>query len=196
MKTIKTLVLGVVLSCSSIATASAQVDMFLKFQNNKRQSIIKGESTQRGFEDAIEIDAFSWGASNSGGGSRGGGASAGKVSIQNFNFTKYFDAASPALFIYCCKGTPIPRVVLTVRKRPLPSFANAAPPERSEGNFMEIVFSDVVVTKINEDGNNSDSQGYLAENIAISFGSVEITYIPIDSGGKPITEGWNLKTNK
>ena len=69
MKTIKTLVMAAaVFGCSHSAMATAAVDMFLKLDD------IKGECTQKGFEGAIEIDAFSWGATNTGGGPRGGGA--------------------------------------------------------------------------------------------------------------------------
>src|SRR4051812_11258288 len=78
---------------------------------------IEGESTATGFEKKIEIYSWSFGASNPATvGSGKSGISAGKVSISSFNVMKKTEKSSPKLFAYCCNGTHIPTIVVTMRK--------------------------------------------------------------------------------
>ena len=48
---------------------------------------IKGESTDSKHKDEIEIESFSWGATQPGSFASGGGGGAGKVSFQDIHFT-------------------------------------------------------------------------------------------------------------
>lgn len=191
MKTIKTLVLAAIfIGCSFLTTAPAAVDMFLKIDG------VKGESMDKDHVGEIEINSFSWGATNNGsfGSGSGGGGGAGKVNVQDFSIVKYFDAASPDLFIACATGKRISEATLTVRQRP----AQNAAPERAEGNFLVIKLQDVLISGINEDGDNSDSQGFLAEKLAIRPSRITITYTFIGPDGKPATKTvtYDLKLNK
>lgn len=188
MKTIKTLVLAAsALSGCFLATAPAAVDMFLKIEN------IKGESTDKEHAGEIEIESFSWGVSNSAG-ATGGGQGAGKVNVQDISITKFFDAASPDLFIKCATGGPIKTATLTVRQSPEPQAA----PQRPPGTFLEITMTDVVISSINENGQNTDSQGYLAENITLKFAKITITYSQQNADGtvSKKTVSYNLKAAK
>ena len=58
---------------------------------------IKGESTDSKHKDEIEIESFSWGATQPGSFSTGGGGGAGKVSFQDIHFTQKYDKSSPVL---------------------------------------------------------------------------------------------------
>ena len=73
-------------------------DYFLKIDG------IEGESEDDKHKGEIEILSFSFGASNAGSMSYGGGGGTGKVAMQDFNFTKRHDKASPKLFLHCCNG--------------------------------------------------------------------------------------------
>ena len=188
MKNLKTLVLSAVLAgCSFLATAPAAVDMFLKIDG------VKGESTDKDHPGEIEIDSFSWGATNSGS-SGGGGHGAGKVNVQDFHFVKFFDAASPDLFIKCATGAKVKEAQLTVRRRP---EQNAAP-ERPAGPFLVIKLEEVLISSINENGDNTDSQGYLAEKLTVSFAKVTITYSQLNADGSVTkkTVTYDLKAAK
>ncbi len=77
---------------------------------------IKGESTDSKHKDEIEIESFSWGATQPGTFSTGGGGGAGKVSFQDLHFTSRVSVASPNLMVACASGQHIKVATLTVRK--------------------------------------------------------------------------------
>ena len=83
------------------------VDMFLKL------SAIKGESKDVKHKDEIDVLSWSWGMSQSGTAHMGGGAGAGKVAVQDLNFTHYIDKSSPTLMLHCCNGKHIKSAMLT-----------------------------------------------------------------------------------
>src|SRR5690349_6362384 len=93
------------------------IDTFLKM------APVKGESPVKGFEDQIQVLAWSWGMSQSGTTHTGTGGGAGKVNVQDLSFTHYLDSASAPLMLACCKGTHYSEATLTMRKAggdPLP----------------------------------------------------------------------------
>jgi type VI secretion system secreted protein Hcp len=73
-------------------------DAFLKIEG------IDGESLEKNHKDEIEIESFSWGATQQGASSHGTGAGAGKVSMQDFHFVMRHNSASPTLFLFCANG--------------------------------------------------------------------------------------------
>src|ERR1700704_5685866 len=77
------------------------VDIFLDIEG------IKGESKDSKHKDTIDVLSWSWGMSQSGTAHMGGGAGAGKVSVQDINFTHYLDKSSPTLMLHCCNGKHI-----------------------------------------------------------------------------------------
>src|SRR5258705_12211184 len=83
------------------------VDYFLKIDG------IKGESQDSKHGGEIEIQSFSWGATQSGSFAQGGGGGAGKVNMQDFHFTGFHGVASPKLMLACATGEHIPSAVLT-----------------------------------------------------------------------------------
>lgn len=157
------------------------VDMFLKLEG------IKGESKAKGHEDEIDIQSFSWGCSQTGSMALGGGGGAGKVSFQDFNFSKKVDKASPELFLKCCNGKHISKGVLTVRKageKPL--------------DYLVIEFEDLLVSSTTFGGAGSSDD--VSENVSINFAKQKMTYREQDTktgGEKSKTEAsWNLKTGQ
>ena len=77
---------------------------------------IKGESIQDKHKDEIEIESFSWGATQQGAHGGGGGGGAGKVSFQDLHFTSRVGKHSPLLVKACATGQHIKKALLTVRK--------------------------------------------------------------------------------
>jgi len=155
------------------------MDMFLEVIG------VKGESRDKTKKEKIDILAWSWGASNSGTAHVGGGAGAGKVNVQDLSVTKYLDAASPSLLLYCCNGKHLTEATLTVRK------AGENPLE-----YLVIKMTEVMVTAVSHGGSGGEDR--LTENVTLNFAKVEFTYIPQDATGKkgdPIPVGWDIAQN-
>src|SRR3982751_4148187 len=86
------------------------VDYFLKVEG------IDGESHDSKHPGWIDIDSWSWGATQPGAHAAGGGGGAGKVAMQDFHFTMKVNKSSPKLMLACANGQHIPKAVLTCRK--------------------------------------------------------------------------------
>jgi type VI secretion system secreted protein Hcp len=158
------------------------VDMFLKIEG------IEGESKDATWGKspaAIDILAWSWGASNSGTSHMGGGAGAGKVNVQDMSFTKYIDKASPDLFLRCGGGEHIPKATLVVRK------AGETPLE-----YLTITMEDILISSYSTGGSGGEDR--LTENLSLNFSKVKVLYKEqSEKGGgsaKPET-GWDIAAN-
>ena len=68
----------------------AAVDYFLKLEG------VEGESPDEKHQKEIDVQSWSWGATNSGTFGSGGGGAAGKVSMQDFNFVMIVNKATPS----------------------------------------------------------------------------------------------------
>src|SRR4249920_3049801 len=89
----------------------AQVDYFLKTDT------IKGESLDEKHKGEIELESFSWSATNATTiGSATGGAGAGKVKQEKLIVTKRYDKSSPPLFAALAAGQHFKKATLTARK--------------------------------------------------------------------------------
>lgn len=153
------------------------VDMFLKLDG------IDGESQDAKHKGEIEIESFSWGASNAGSAAHGG-AGVGKVSMQDFHFVTPTSKASPKLFLSCATGEHIKDAILTVRK------AGDKPLE-----FLKVTMSDVLVSSWQQDGSAGDQ--IPQDQISINFSKIEISYVTQSptGGGDATRAGWDVKSN-
>lgn len=163
------------------ATASAaNVDYFLKVDG------IDGESTDEQHKNEIDIDSYSWGASNPAGRGGGGGGGAGKVSFQDIHFTAKVSKASPKLFLACATGQHIKEAVLTARKSGENQF-----------EFLEIRLKDVQITSYQ----NGSSAGDVVptDQFSLNFATIEYKYVPQNADGRPgtpVMATYDLKANK
>ncbi|MBB6091967.1 type VI secretion system secreted protein Hcp [Povalibacter uvarum] len=140
------------------------IDTFLKL------GALKGESQVKGFEDQIQVLAWSWGMSQSGTTHHGTGGGAGKVNVQDLSFTHFLDASSPSLMLACCKGTHYPEATLTMRKAggdPLP--------------YLVIKLKDIIITSVSGGGSGGEDQQ--TENVTMNFAAFEVSYQPQDNKG-------------
>ena len=99
------------------------VDYFFKIDG------ILGESKDAKHAGDVDVGAWSWGETAPASGGLGGGGGAGKVAIQDLNFTSRFSKASPQLMLACASGRHIKSAVLTGR----PVFSVQHHPEASPG---------------------------------------------------------------
>src|SRR5262245_1779679 len=131
---------------------------------------LKGDSQVKGFEDQIQLLAWSWGMSQSGTTHIGSGGGAGKVNVNDLSFTHFVDAATPNLMLACCKGTHYPEATITMRKAggdPLP--------------FLTIQLTDLIVTSVSDGGSGGEEQ--LTENVTVNFAAFEVSYQAQDNKG-------------
>lgn len=141
----------------------AAVDYFLKITG------ITGESRDSKHKGEIELLSFSWGAANSTHVATGGHA-AGKVTFQDFEFTKLFDKASPQIFLKLVSGGNITSMTLSARKASNSEVANP--------DFMKVVFSNVLISFYKEQEPNTDVM--TTEAVGALFQKMALTFIPTD----------------
>ncbi len=159
----------------------ATVDYFLKIDG------VDGESTDDKHKGEIELESFSFGATNSGSFSSGGGGGSGKVVMQDFHFVKKVDKASAKLFTACCTGEHLKTATLTCRKA-----------GKDQQEFLKIILSPVLVSSF-QDGGSAGSDIIPMDQVALNFGKIEFKYKeqkPDGTLGGEIVGGWDVTTNK
>jgi type VI secretion system secreted protein Hcp len=158
----------------------AAVDYFIKFDG------IKGESTDAKHKDEIDIESWSWGATNARPARAGGGAGAGKVSMQDFHFVMRTSKASPKLFLACATGQHLKSAVLTARKA-----------GKDQQEFLIYKFTDLLVSSYQTGG--SEGGDVPTDNVSFNFSKIEVQFRPQSPTGQlgtAVKAGWDVKANK
>jgi type VI secretion system secreted protein Hcp len=147
---------------------------------------IKGESRIKGFEQQIDVLAWSWGMTQSGTAHVGGGMGSGKVNVNDISLTKYVDSSTNALVKHVCDGTHIPQGVLTVRKAG----------GKSAVEYIKLTLKDVLITSLSTGGSGGEDR--LTENVSLNFAEFKLEYSPQKADGSADaakTVGWNIAQN-
>lgn len=147
---------------------------------------VNGESQLTGYENHIDVLAWSWGMSQSGTTHMGSGSGSGKVNVNDISFTKYIDSSSHALLQKCSKGEHIPEGVLKVRK---------AGGEALE--YVVIELKNIIVTSISTGGSGGEDR--LTENVTLNFEEFKYIYTPQEedgSGGSEKEFAYNIAKNE
>lgn len=138
----------------------ASADYYLKVDT------IEGESDAVGFEKQMQIESWSFGASNSGSSTIGTGLGSGKVTLQDFHFVVQNGKASPQLFLACAKGNHIPQAMLSCRK----TGGDGTP-----FTYTKITFGDIVISSFQTGGSNGGG-GLPMEQISFNFTNITFEY--------------------
>ena len=158
------------------------VNIFLKIGE------IKGESTDVGHKDEIEILSFSLGASNPlTVGVVRAGAGTGKVEMSPFHFTARTSKASPLLLAHCLKGEHFKEATLSLTR----SVAG------KRQNYLVYRLSEVLVSAYQTGGQEGEELSL--DEFDLVFAKIEVEFQPFDARGAPgkvIKAGWDLKQNK
>ena len=134
---------SVVAALATAGSAQAATDYFLKVQTVNPSEAIQGESVDRDFPQAIEIESFSFGAENvTTIGSATGGAGAGKAKFQEFTIEKAVDSTTPRFLKTLATGTHFANVELIARRS---GGAGSVTP-------MRTLFQTVFITKQEQSG--------------------------------------------
>jgi type VI secretion system secreted protein Hcp len=149
------------------APAPAANDMYLQAEG------LQGESQADKYKDAIDVLAFSWGASSS---------TAGKPNFQDISFTKYVDRTSPTLLTQLATGRVIARAKLTVVRA-----------GEIQAPYLRYCFTGLRVTSLA--GGGSAGEDRLTENVTFSYSTIVEAYQQIGSKGElapAVFGGWDL----
>jgi type VI secretion system secreted protein Hcp len=170
---------------------------------------IDGESQDARHPNEIEIESFSWGATNSGNAAHGSGGGAGKVSPQDFHFVARFSKASPKLFLATASGQHFQKAILTVRKA-----------GTEQADFLTWTLTDCLVTSYETGGNTiavtestggkeepspevtaarNANAGVPTDEFILDFAKLEVSYQVQNADGRPgdaEKAGWDFSTNR
>jgi type VI secretion system secreted protein Hcp len=155
------------------------VDMFLKITD------VKGESKDSKHSGEIEIESFSWGATQLGASSHGTGAGAGKVSMNDFHFVMRNNTSSPTLFLFCANGKHLKDATLTCRKA-----------GGKQENYLIVKMSDVLISSYQTGGSSAGEVPM--DQISLNYSKIEIDALGQDEKGITKSAGkkwWDMKTN-
>lgn len=132
---------------------------------------IKGESTDDKHRDTIEIESFSWGATNS-------GSVAKAITL---SLGKRIDKSSPQLFLACAKGEHIPQATLVCRKSG----------GGGKQDYYVITFSDILVSSY-QSGGGGGSGGTAdtipTDQISFNYAKIKIEYTRYDDAGQQVED--------
>ena len=156
------------------------VDMFLDLDG------VKGESVDKAHKGKIDILAWQWGLSNTGTFHHGSGGGAGKASFNDITITKYIDAASPNIMLFCANGKHFAKGKIIVRKAGGDSALE----------YLTIDFDHVLVTSYATGAGSGMER--LTESLSLNFAKVKLEYTTqSEKGGKgtPHAFSWNISAN-
>ncbi len=156
------------------------IDYFLKLDG------VEGESQDSKHKAEIELQSFSWGASQTGTHAAGGGGGAGKVNMHDFSFSMKTCKASPTLLLNCASGKHITKGLLTCRKA-----------GEKQQEYMKIKFTDLLVSSF-QTGGHAGGDEIPTDQISLNFAKIEYEYYAQKKDGSlegPFSAGWDLKAN-
>lgn len=124
---------------------------------------VKGESKAEGMSDYIELDSFSFGASNPAD-VRGGGLAAGRASLSDFSFTCPLDAASPFILKDLYTGKHIANCTFVGRK----TGGDAKPVK-----YLEVTMTSCFIASHSVGGG---SQGVPSQSVSFAYEEIKYEY--------------------
>jgi type VI secretion system secreted protein Hcp len=149
---------------------------------------VKGESIDKQFKDAIEIDSWSFSAHNASTHQFGTGGGAGKVSLGDIQLSKSIvDAATVTLFSMLCKGTHVKEAVLHCRKK----AGGKSGDEQVE--FLKMTMKNVTVSSLSLGGHGSATG--VSESVSLAFEEIKFEYTQQKEDGTKgsvVQGGWNV----
>ena len=153
MKSLLATLVGATLLSSVPAHAAS--DLYLNITG------IKGESTVKGYEGAIPLLAWSWGLSSTG--LPGGGA--GKINLQDLNWTQYLDSSFIYLYGALTDNTALSTATLKAVSAGTGGY-----------NFFQAIFSDNLLSSMATGGSGGEDR--FTANVSMAMNAVTLRYRP------------------
>ena len=152
------------------------IDCFLKIDG------IQGESTDAKHQGEITVLSWSWGETQAMATAASG--ETGKVSMQDFHFSKAVDAASPKLMLACASDQQIKDAVLSCRKT------------GGSEDFLTITLTEVAISTYQI---SDDAAADPTDQFALHFAKIQFDYAqqkPDGTLGASTEAGWDIPSNK
>jgi type VI secretion system secreted protein Hcp len=146
---------------------------------------IKGESADSKHKETIEIESFSWGASNPMTFAQGGGGGGGKVSFQDLHFVSLVNKSSPMLLKAVATGQHIKKAILYVRKS-----------GGKQEDYYTVKLEDVACSSYQSGGSIGGHTP--TDQFSLNFAKITFEYKPQDSKGVlggAVPFSYDLKAN-
>jgi len=128
---------------------------------------IKGESSDAMHPGAIEIESFSWGATNPGDTSVGG------LSFTDLRITTKIGKASPQLMLACATRNRISKATLYIRR-----------PGETKEEYYKVEMADVLVSSYQSSGSSMSTSGETdsrpTEEVAFYYNKVSVLFTDPD----------------
>jgi len=139
---------------------------------------VDGESQASGMTNYIELDSFSFGASNPAD-VGGKGLSAGKATLSDFTFTCVLDSASYQILKYLYNGDHISKATFVGRK--------------TGGGATPYTYVQAIMTKcfVTNHGTGGGAQGMPTQSISLAYESIEFQYYTQDTTSGTVTLAGN-----
>jgi type VI secretion system secreted protein Hcp len=163
----------------------AVVDYFLKIEGIPQAE--SPDAEYKGSEGWMQIESWSFGATQGGTMSYGGGGGAGKVSMQDFHFVMKSNKASPKLMLACANGEHFKTATVVARKA-----------GKTPQTFLKYIFGDCLVSSFQTGGSGS-SDVIPLDQISLNFATIDQEYKEQKADGSlaaPLKVGWDLKQSK
>lgn len=144
-----------------------------------------GESKDKKHDSWIDVDSWSWAAMQPETAGTGGGSGASRVSLQPLTVSAPVFKGANTLFLFCCNGKHIPKVVLEMQK------AGETPQV-----FLKITLEDVIVSNIHFGGSGHSDQAMV--NASFMAKKNKVWYAPQDKSGSVSggdEKGWDISEN-
>lgn len=154
-------------------------DLFLELEG------VSGESKDSAHAGKIELQSWSFGASQPGTMGSGGGGGAGKADFQDLSVQKFVDKSTPTLWQHLTTGNHFATGQLIQRK---------AGGEKLE--YFVIEFKKVFISSIATGG--GDGEERLMENLTLNVEEFKISYTPQKddgTGDAAVEFAWNIAEN-
>jgi type VI secretion system secreted protein Hcp len=148
----------------------ANMFLTLKTQNCGQ---VKGETTQKGFEDYIEIESWGLGVSNTHVVEGGGSGASGKARFQDMHFTAKLEKAGVTLLKCCAAGDHVQEAVIK----------NLREAAGARQVYLTITLKDGLVSSINAGGSGSRGDQLPMAEFSLSFAEIEMEYKPQKEDG-------------
>jgi len=146
---------------------------------------VDGESKDSQHKDWIDVESFSWGATQPHALDRGGGGGAGKATFHDLQATVKIDKAYPTLLDKCAKGDHLGKIE-----------CHAVKAGGSPLTYLKVELNEVLVTNVSLQG----SQGAdVIASYSFQGSKLKTSYVPQTEkggGGGSVDKQWDIKASQ
>ncbi len=130
---------------------------------------IPGESHSTGHEEEIDVHALRWGVEHTVRAQVGRGRARARADVDQLALHKFYDAASPYLFLACAQGKSFAEMTLAVRK------------DSGEAHldYLIITMENVVIADVEMSNTDDSETEEIHEVVKLAFENVTIKYITL-----------------